>query len=549
MRQLLSGGVGSLDRVQHFRSRRLLSSGIAVALAGLLLASCTSSKRHTAPTTTRTTSTSSAASSSSTASSSPSATVAPAKITFSDCSSQFQAAIGGSKAKGMEFSCGKLPVPLDYAQPGGESIQLFVLKVHLKSQRTADRVGSLLVNPGGPGGSGVNLAAGLVNALSDTIFDHFDLVGFDPRGVGLSQPLQCISDREKDRLAAADPDVRTGVGRAQAKASALAVVKACATKYGSGLGDYNTAETARDMDLIRQAVGDAKLNYLGFSYGTRLGAAYAHQFPTSIRAEVLDGALDPVTSELAQDEQQTKAFEQAFDQFAADCVKRPACAVLGSPRSVVTSLIAEADRRPIHSSRKGETRIATGGIVTIAVVSALYDQSDWARLGSALISAQRGDAAGLFTLADEYLERDEDTGHYTNIMDANLAINCNDSRLKITDALVVNEARQWIAKYPIFGRNAAAALYSCYGWPPSGHPLPPASAPGAPPILVIGTVHDPATPYRQAAVLAKALGSGVVLTWDGEGHTAYPKTNCIRTKVDSYLVTATPPAGDSCPRG
>jgi pimeloyl-ACP methyl ester carboxylesterase len=531
------------------RSRRLLLASLAVTLIGLLLTACTSGKRHTAPSNTRTTTTSSAVSSSgNSASASPTATAALAKIAFSDCSSQFQAAIGGSKPKRMTFSCGKLAVPLDYAKPAGASIQLFVLKVHLKSQAAIDRLGSLLVNPGGPGGSGVNLAAGLVNALSDTIFDHFDLVGFDPRGVGLSQPLQCIPDREKDRLAAADPDVRTAAGRTQARTISQAVVKACTAKYGSGLAQYNTEETARDMDLIRQAVGDAKLNYLGFSYGTRLGAAYAHEFPDRIRAAVLDGALDPVTTELAQDEQQVQAFELAFDQFAADCRKRPACAVLGDPRAVVTSLIATADRQPLHSSRAGETRVATGGIVTIGVLSALYDQSDWASLGNALISAQRGDAAGLFSLADQYLERDETTGHYTNIMDANLAINCNDSRLKMTDALVAGQARQWIAKYPIFGRNAASSLYSCYGWPASGHPLPPASAPGAPPILVIGTVHDPATPYRQAGLLAKALGSGVVLTWDGEGHTAYPKTACIRTKVDRYLVSAVPPTGDSCPR-
>jgi pimeloyl-ACP methyl ester carboxylesterase len=531
------------------RSRRLLLAGTVLALIGLLLAACTSGKRRAGPSSTRNTAGSSASSGSASGSATPTATVAPAKIAFSDCSSQFQAAIGGNRAKRMLFSCGKLSVPLDYAQPTATSIQLFVLKVHLKSQAAMDRTGSLLVNPGGPGGSGVNLAAGLVNALSDDIFGHFDLIGFDPRGVGLSQPLQCISDREKDRLAAADPDVRTAAGRAQARSVSQGVVKACRAKYGSGLGQYNTEETAHDMDLIRQAVGDSKLNYLGFSYGTRLGAAYAHQFPDNIRTAVLDGALDPVTSELALDEQQTKAFEQAFDQFAADCRTRPACAVLGDPRTVVTSLIAVADRHPIRSSRAGETRTATGGIVTIGVVSALYDQSDWASLGNALISAQRGDAAGLFTLADQYLERDPETGHYSNIMDANLAINCNDSRLKVTDALVAAQAKQWIAKYPIFGPNAAASLYSCYGWPASGHPLPPASAPGAPPILVIGTVHDPATPYRQAAVLAKALGSGVVLTWDGEGHTAYPKTSCIRTKVDQYLLTAVPPAGDSCPRG
>jgi pimeloyl-ACP methyl ester carboxylesterase len=446
----------------------------------------------------------------------------------------------------MRFSCGKLAVPLDYSKPQAKTTDLFVVRV--RSAKQSQRIGSLLVNPGGPGGSGVNLAAGLVGALSDTVFDHFDLLGFDPRGVGLSDPLQCITDQQKDRLAASNPDVRTAAGRAQARSLSDSVVKSCVTKYGSALGHYNTEETAHDMDLIRQAVGDAKLNYLGFSYGTRLGAAYAHQFPTKIRTAVLDGAVDPVADELTTDERQAKAFEDAFDQFAADCKSRPACAVLGNPRTAVTALIAAADKSPIAGTGANKARKATGGIVTIGVASALYDQSQWGQLGQALVAAQHGQADKIFALADQYLERDPETGHYSNIMEANLAVNCNDSTLQITDQLVATEAASWIRKYPIFGPNAAASLYSCHSWPRSGHPLPPASAPGAPPILVIGTVHDPATPYAATGVLAKALGSGVVLSWDGEGHTAYPKTKCITTKVDSYLITAKPPADDSCPR-
>ncbi|MGI8665684.1 MAG: alpha/beta hydrolase, partial [Jatrophihabitans sp.] len=339
-----------------------------------------------------------------------------------------------------------------------------------------------------------------------------------------------------------------GAERAAAKAVSDTGVNACGAAYGSALGHYNTEETAHDMELIRQAVGDPKLNYLGFSYGTRLGAAYAHQFPTHIRTAVLDGAVDPVADDLTTDERQVKAFEGAFDQFATDCLSRPACAALGNPRATVQALISAADRSPIPSSKKAETRRASGGIVTIGVLSALYDQSQWPTLGNALVAARRGDSAGLLALADSYLERDPATGHYSNIMDANLAVNCNDSTLKITDALVASKAANWVAKYPIFGRNAAASLYSCDSWPASGHPLPPASAPGAPPILVIGTVHDPATPYAAAGVLAKALGSGILLSWDGEGHTAYPKTSCIRAKVDNYLITDTPPTGDSCPR-
>ncbi|HEY0165990.1 MAG TPA: alpha/beta hydrolase [Jatrophihabitans sp.] len=448
----------------------------------------------------------------------------------------------------MQFSCGKLAAPLDYSRPQDETVDVFVVRV--RSEKQTQRTGSLLVNPGGPGGSGVNLAAGLVSALSDSLLERFDVVGFDPRGVGLSEPVQCISDKQKDQLSAANPDVRTAAGRAQARTASAAVVKSCVTKYGSELGHFNTEETARDMDLIRQAVGDAKLNYLGYSYGTRLGAAYAHQFPTRIRTAVLDGAVDPVADELTVSERQTKAFEDAFDQFAADCLKRPDCADLGNPRSAVRTLIAAADRAPIPGSGQSASRRATGGIVTIGVASALYDQSQWNELGQALNAARDGDGAGIIALADQYLERDPETGHYSNILDANLAVNCNDSTLQITDELVGSVASKWISKYPIFGPNAAASLYSCYSWPRSDHPLPPASAPGAPPILVIGTRHDPATPYAATGVLAKALGSGVVLTWEGEGHTAYPKTACVTSKVDSYLITARPPAsGDSCPRG
>lgn len=528
-------------------------STLAAAVLLLGAAACTSDRRPATAPTTGPASTSGTArgSASGTArgTASPSATVAPARIDFSDCSTQFQAAINSAKAKTMQFSCGKLAVPLDYNQPQARTVDVFVVRVHSKSQKAADRLGSLLVNPGGPGGSGVNLAAGLVGSLSTAVLGHFDVVGFDPRGVGLSAPLQCISDQQKDRLSAANPDVRTAAGRAEARGASDAVVKSCVAKYGTALGHYNTEETARDMDLIRQAVGDPKLNYLGFSYGTRLGAAYAHQFPTSIRTAVLDGAVDPVAGELTAAENQTRGFEDAFDQFAADCVKRPACAALGDPRTAVLRLIAAADRAPIKSSRKGETRKASGGIVTIGVVSALYDQSQWGELGQALIAARQGDAAKIIALSDQYLERDPATGHYSNILDANLAVNCNDSTLQITDQLVATEAAKWIAKYPIFGPNAAASLYTCHSWPRSGHPLPPASAPGAPPILVVGTVHDPATPYAATGVLAKALGSAVVLSWNGEGHTAYPKTACITTKVDSYLVTAKPPVGESCPRG
>jgi pimeloyl-ACP methyl ester carboxylesterase len=521
---------------------------VALVALSLTLAACSPGTRH--PSTPPSTPQSGTPVASSTPATSGAATTGaplPASITFSNCSGQFQAAIGGGRAEQIQFSCGKLAVPLDYGRPAGTKIQIFVLRVHLKSQRPADKLGSLLVNPGGPGSSGVNLAAGLVNELSETILQHFDLIGFDPRGVGLSQPVSCISDKVKDALAAADPDVRTAAGRSAARASASSVLRSCVGRYGATLAHFNTAETAQDMDLIRRAVGDSKLNYLGYSYGSRLGTAYAHEFPGTIRTEVLDGPEDPATDLVTYTALQARAFESAFDEFAANCLTRPTCAVLGNPRAAVTRLIVSADRTPIGAGGRPDPRRATGGIVTLAVLAGLYNQSSWAGLGNALVQAEHGDAAGLFALSDSYLQRDPATGRYSNIMDANLAVTCNDSDVRITDALVADAARRWSAEYPIFGRSFAAGLYNCYGWPDSGHALPPGSAPGAPPILVIGTVHDPATPYSQAAVLARALGSGVVLTWNGEGHTAYPKTGCIRSKVDSYLLTATPPAELGCP--
>jgi pimeloyl-ACP methyl ester carboxylesterase len=515
-----------------------------MALALVAVAACTRSSKPGPSVTTS--ASGSATPSSSSAASSPTSS-ASGKVEFSDCSAQFRAAINNDRAKAMDFTCGKVIVPLDYAKPSGSKIDIFVVRVHWRKQQASARLGSLFVNPGGPGASGVNLAAGLVTQLSDDVFAHFDLIGFDPRGVGLSTPVECISDRQKDAYSAQNPDVRTVAGRAAARKVSSAIDRGCVAKYRSALDEYNTEETARDMDLIRAWTGDTKLNYLGYSYGTRLGATYAHLFPTRIRTAVLDGALDPVTPELVADERQAKGFEDAFDQFADDCRKRPACAVLGDPRTVVTNLIKSADRAPIRSSATGETRRASGGIVVIAVAAALYDRAQWNELGQALLAATRGDARAVFTLADGYLGRDPDTGHYNNLMDANLAVNCNDSTLKVTDALVAAKAVQWAAKYPIFGMNAAASLYNCISWPPSGHPLPSASAPGAPPILVVGTVHDPATPFSATGLLAKALGRGVVLSWNGEGHTAYPKTKCVTSKVNAYLITATVPAGNSCP--
>jgi pimeloyl-ACP methyl ester carboxylesterase len=482
-----------------------------------------------------------------TASPTPSAT----PVAFSDCSGLFNLSAAGiprDRRGKLSFDCGRLAVPLDYAQPGGKTISIEVIRVHYRDQ--PKRLGSLLVNPGGPGASGVFLAISLAASLSDDVLQHFDIVGFDPRGVGLSSPIKCASDTQETQALALDVDVRTAAGLAQAKQQAAGFVTTCKKKYGTALANYNTVETAKDMDRIRAAVGDTKLNYLGFSYGTELGAVYAHLFPRTIRVAVLDGAVDPNTTgnAIASNAQQTAGFESAFDQFAADCAKRPACKPLGNARRAVEALEKDANAHPIRSSESGEERRATGGNVLYAVVSALYSEELWPSLGTALIDAQHGDAKGIFDLDDRYSERDPD-GHYSNLLDVFQVVGCNDQPSDPTDAAIKQAAATWATQYPLFGLWSAESLFTCQSWPKDREPVPPETAAGSPPILVVGNLHDPATPYDGAVHLAKTLRTGVLLTWNGQGHTSYGQSACIDAKVNAYLISAAVPAPNTtCPR-
>ena len=296
----------------------------------------------------------------------------------------------------LSFGCATIEVPLDYAVPNGRKIGLQLIKVH--DDRNTSHTGSLLVNPGGPGASGVETAVSLSIQVSDTLLSHFDLIGFDPRGVGLSTPLHCLTDPQKDKLFAASPDVRTDAGFDAAKASAAAVAKACENKVGDALPQFNTVQTARDMDQVRQAVGDSRMNYLGFSYGTELGAQYAHLFPRNIRAMVLDGAVDPLTDGTAAFANQLQGFEDSFDQFAAWCKVHSPCKTLGDPRQAVYDTAARATKSPIPSPASSDGRVATSALVYTGVLSALYSQDLWPSLGTALIDARRGDSTGLLKL-------------------------------------------------------------------------------------------------------------------------------------------------------
>jgi pimeloyl-ACP methyl ester carboxylesterase len=533
------------------RHRRSLVPGlIAAAVAVGVVAGCTSSSSGHPEGLTTPPSTSSATTSSTNVASSPPA-APPSKITFSDCSNLFNLSAAGipeARRQKLQFSCGQMPVPVDYAHPDAGQLNIEVIRIHYNAQ--PKRVGSLLVNPGGPGGSGLFLAISLAGSLSDDVLQHFDLIGFDPRGVGLSAPIKCQTDADETKALALDTDVRTAHGRQVAEQGAAAFAQSCVKKYGSKLAHFNTVETAQDMDRIRAAVGDDQLNYLGFSYGTELGAVYAHLFPTRIRVAVLDGAVDPLTTgnAITSNEQQIAGFEDAFDQFAADCKTRAACKALGNPRSAVAALERKANAKPIPTSKHGDKRRATGGNVLYAVVSALYSQQAWPQLGTALIQAQHGDAQGLLALNDQYSERGDD-GHYSNLLDVFQVVSCNDQKADPSDAAIAAAATRWAKKYPLFGLWSAASLVQCQPWPKQRHPVPAETAAGSAPILVVGNLHDPATPYSGAVHLASTLGTGVLLTWDGQGHTSYGQSSCIDAKVNAYLIEKTlPSAHTTCPR-
>ena len=444
----------------------------------------------------------------------------------------------------LSASCAQIQVPLDYADPNGTKISLTLVRIH--SSANTHSLGDLQVNPGGPGGSGLNFALGEIPSFPATLLQHFDIVGFDPRGVGESTPIDCVSDHEKDVLNAASPDMATTAGFNAAKGYAETFDNGCVQQMGSKLPYFNTVNTARDMDAIRQALGDAKMNYLGFSYGTELGSVYAHLFPQNVRVAVLDGAVDPLTSGVEQFGDQLKGFEQAFDQYAAYCPTNPGCKSMTNPRAVAEGIERSALSSPLST---GTSRPLTFALAATGILQALYSKSLWPSLSAALIAAQHGDGSKLLALADQYTERDS-SGKYTNIADANTAISCNDTAPGPSDAVIRSTTAAWTTAYPLFGKWAAISLFSCQVWQPIRTVPPKPTAPTATKVLVIGNLHDPATPYQGAKDLTTTMGNAELLSWDGEGHTSYLQgSSCVDNYVNAYLVSATlPPANTTCPK-
>jgi len=446
------------------------------------------------------------------------------------------------------FECANVQVPLDYQHPNARTITLSVIRLPAKDQK--HRIGSLLVNPGGPGGSGVDYALAADLIVTPAVLKRYDIVGFDPRGVGRSTPIHCLTDRETDQTIALDGSPSTPQQVQALLDGAKLIADRCKARAGAMLPFIGSTNVARDLDLLRAILGDAKLNYLGKSYGTVIGAIYADLYPKRVGHLVLDGAIDPTVSNREMNLDQARGFEVALNDYVTDCLKRHSCPG-GDTRPAVLArigkLLADSDAHPIPSKTN---RAATQSLVLLGIVSTLYDSlSGWPSLTLALKNAFKGDSTELLVLADFYVDRDIN-GHYaTNSNDIGYAVNCLDKDNRESPTAMASDAIRMAKVAPHFGSYLAWGLAPCNYWPTPAQPYPaPIAARGAGPILVVGTTRDPATPYQWAQGLARQLSSGVLLTFNGDGHTAYTRgSTCIDNAIDGYLLRSqAPPNGKIC---
>ncbi|AZM91047.1 alpha/beta hydrolase [Streptomyces sp. W1SF4] len=469
-------------------------------------------------------------------------------LSWGDCGAP-TAAEGGGQAPGQDWQCATLEVPLDYAEPGGETIPLALIRA--KARDKSKRLGSLVFNFGGPGGSGISTLPGAAKEY-EALRARYDLVSFDPRGVGRSAPVRCEDDKQLDAYYAQDSSPATPE---QEKAFVDGIRKyqqACKANSGKVLPYVGTENAARDLDRIRQALGDEKLNYFGISYGTELGGVYAHLFPKNVGRAVFDAVVDPTKDAEEGALGQAKGFQLALGNFAQDCVNRgDQCRIQGSTAKEIEANIIKLQKelaaKPIAGigDRKLTESQATNGIA-----QALYSKELWPLLEQGLDEAEGGQGQLLMALSDALNGRDQN-GRYSNIGAANTAINCADSKERYTLEETKARLPEFRKASPVFGDFLGWAMLSCTDWPVAGAwQTPDVSAPGAAPILVIGNTGDPATPYEGARAMAERLGKGVgvELTYKGEGHGAYNSGDkCVQGAVNAYLLDGkVPGAGTVC---
>jgi pimeloyl-ACP methyl ester carboxylesterase len=445
------------------------------------------------------------------------------------------------------MKCAMAIAPLDWAEPAGETIELALIR---HSGSASKKLGSLFVNPGGPGASGVNFVADSLDyAVSGAVKKNYDVIGFDPRGVGASSSVVCVDSAAQmdEFLFGALDVVRESPEWLDERGAASAeFAQGCLERTGDLLAHVDTVSAARDLDMLRAVVGDRQLNYLGYSYGTLLGAIYAENFPGNVGRMVLDGALDPSSTSFDVNLTQSIGFENALRAYLTDCLEGSDCPFSGtvdSAMSQISLLLSDLETEPLTAS---DGRYLGADAMITAIIAPLYNQEAWSYLSEVFTAVNEGDADTAFGSVDWYYSRNEDGSYADNSTESFLAINC-------LDYPVVSDAARWAAdavvlkeKAPVIGPYLAFGDQLCSEWPfPAVMAPHTVSAQGAGDILVIGTTGDPATPYRWAKSLAAQLEGGHLVTYNGEGHTAYNKSNsCVNDAVDGFLLRGKVPATD-----
>jgi pimeloyl-ACP methyl ester carboxylesterase len=448
---------------------------------------------------------------------------------------------------GNGMQCTTAKAPLNWDDPKAGSVSLALVRQPAKGKK----LGSLLVNPGGPGASGVDFVKDSVNYATDsTLQQNYDIVGFDPPGVGHSTAVKCYDAKQMDSYLY---DITPGaIGSDQWIDAETTISKdfgqACEKNTGDLLAHVDTVTAAHDLDLLRAVLGDRKLNYLGYSYGTYLGQVYASLYPKNIGRMVLDGALDADASNFDVNKVQSVGFENALRAYLKDCIANdndcPFTGTVDQAMQTIAQLLAAVGQNPIRNSDGRELGSET---LLTAIIYPLYDQGAWPQLTDMFNQVmKKGSASYAFQLADGYNGRNGNGTYQDNETEAFVSINCLDYTYNDDPAVMRAQAAQLTAAAPVVGPYMSYGDIQCANWPYKSTVVRgPIHAKGAPPIIVVGTTNDPATPYVWAQDVAKNLDSGHLVTYKGQGHTAYNKSNsCVNDAVDNYFVKGTVPASD-----
>ncbi|MFD9463324.1 alpha/beta hydrolase [Streptomyces sp. NPDC060027] len=475
------------------------------------------------------------------------------KLNWKECPAPSESEGGGSAPSplpgGTEWQCATLKVPLDWAEPKGDTIGLALIRAKTSGE-AGKRIGSLIFNFGGPGGSGVTTLPAFGKDYA-ALRTRYDLVSFDPRGVGRSAGVKCENDRQLDEYFQQDATPDDTAEQQELLRNTRTFNGACEKNSGKVLPHVRTTDAARDMDLMRQVLGDDKLHYFGISYGTELGGVYAHLFPKNVGRAVFDGVVDPTQNPEQSSLGQAKGFQLALDNFAEDCTSKVEDCPIGDTaqdvKDRIARLLKDLETKPIPGVFPREL---TQTAATSGIAQSLYSKDFWEYLTDGLQQAYDGDGRVLMLLSDSMNGRSEN-GQYSNITAANVSINCADDKPRYTADYVQSKVPEFRAASPLFGDYLAWGMVSCTDWAVAGAAdHPDVSAAGSAPILVVGNTGDPATPYEGARAMVGALGAGVgvELTYKGQGHGAYDSKNkCVQGAVNGYLLQGeVPSTGTVC---